>query len=108
MYRYLKGTCEKTDGSCPLSHKISKEKVQLDIIRANGMDIANLCRCQCVHFSCGVFVSERTALTSMSVLGKMLTYAQTLSRDTVQRESRYGISATFKYSYKILKLYLTQ
>ena len=25
--RYLKGLCEKTDGSCLLSHKISKEKV---------------------------------------------------------------------------------
>ena len=29
MHRYLKGLCEKTDGSCPLSHKISKEKVYI-------------------------------------------------------------------------------
>ena len=27
VHRYLKGLCDKTDGSCPLSHKISKEKV---------------------------------------------------------------------------------
>ena len=31
MHRYLKGLCEKTDGSCPLSHKISKEKVYIHV-----------------------------------------------------------------------------
>ncbi len=27
LFRFLKGTCDKMDGSCPFSHKISKEKV---------------------------------------------------------------------------------
>uniref|UniRef100_A0A8D0GNU8 C3H1-type domain-containing protein n=1 Tax=Sphenodon punctatus TaxID=8508 RepID=A0A8D0GNU8_SPHPU len=25
--RFLRGTCKKTDGTCPFSHKVTKEKV---------------------------------------------------------------------------------
>lgn len=25
--RFLRGTCKKTDGKCPFSHKVSKDKV---------------------------------------------------------------------------------
>lgn len=27
IHRFLRGTCKKTDGTCPFSHKVSKEKV---------------------------------------------------------------------------------
>lgn len=28
-YRFVRGTCKKTDGTCPFSHHVSKEKVSV-------------------------------------------------------------------------------
>ena len=87
--RYLRGSCERTDGSCPLSHKICKEKVCLEMMcRNNTHTVFHSCRCLSVLFSYGVFASEKIVLTFTLVLVGMLTSAWTLLRGNVQKESR--------------------
>ena len=91
MCRYLKGLCEKTDQSCLLSHKITKEKVnimQCAFPCSTCVSKFSLCRCQFAHSSYGVCVSEKAAHTFMSVLARMLISAWTLSKAIVQKGKR--------------------
>jgi hypothetical protein len=76
----------------------AKRRYSSDQANKVNSSTAILSRCRCVLSSCEAFVWEITALTSMSVWGRMLTFAWTLSRDIVQKENRYGFQIWHKVS----------
>ncbi|XP_042318743.1 zinc finger CCCH domain-containing protein 3 isoform X2 [Sceloporus undulatus] len=56
--RFLRGTCKKTDGSCPFSHKVSKEKMPVCSYFLKG--ICNNSDCPYSH----VYVSRKAEVCS--------------------------------------------
>ena len=90
--RFVRGVCDKMDGSCLLSHKVEKSKVcslvsstYLYIGGGGGVDlwihrppsILGLCRCLFVPSTCVVCVAVRDVRICMSMLGGTQTSAVT-------------------------------
>ncbi|XP_072540398.1 uncharacterized protein zc3h3 isoform X2 [Salminus brasiliensis] len=61
--RFLRGTCKKTDGTCPFSHKVSKEKMPVCSYFLKG--ICNNSSCPYSH----VYVSRKAAVCQDFIRG---------------------------------------
>ncbi|XP_062853177.1 zinc finger CCCH domain-containing protein 3 isoform X2 [Trichomycterus rosablanca] len=61
--RFLRGTCKQTDGTCPFSHKVSKEKMPVCLYFLKG--ICNNSSCPYSH----VYVSRKAAVCQDFVRG---------------------------------------
>lgn len=91
LHRFVRGACDKMDGSCLLSHKVEKSKVcclvspLLYISGAGAVylwihrppSIRGLCRCLFVPSTCEVCVAARDVHICMSMLGGTQTSAVT-------------------------------
>lgn len=105
IVRFVRGVCDKMDGSCLLSHKVDKSKVRCCLVLSTSVVAAYICgltvhspsfgHCRCLYvlFTCVVCVAARNAHICMLTLGGMQRSATTSSEDTVHMEQRYCIRA---------------